>query len=75
MVNAYRQFVTIQKGGRVEITSDQLPVGQRAEVIVLVSPEAPGKSYLALFGSGRGTFTSVEAADAFIRRERDSWEN
>ncbi len=31
--------------------------------------------YLALFGSGRGGFANAQAADEFIREERDSWEN
>lgn len=31
--------------------------------------------YLALFGSGRGGFTTAEEADNFIREERDSWDN
>ena len=31
--------------------------------------------YVAFFGSGRGGFASAEEADAFIRQERDAWEN
>ena len=41
-------------------------------------PEEGSKSatdYVALFGSGRGAFASADEADAFIRQERDAWEN
>lgn len=31
--------------------------------------------YVALFGSGRGAFATADEADAFIRKERDAWEN
>jgi hypothetical protein len=33
--------VTIQPGGKVEVTSDQLPEGQQAEVIVLLDTSMP----------------------------------
>ena len=75
MVKAVKQIVTIQPGGRVELTSDDLPEGHQAEVIVLVNQNQPVKSYAALFGSGRGVFPTPEQADAFLRRERDAWDN
>ena len=31
-------------------------------------------SYAALFGSGKGAYTSVEEADRFLREERDAWD-
>jgi len=31
-------------------------------------------SYVALFGSGKGGFASVEEADRFVREERDAWD-
>ena len=31
--------------------------------------------YVAFFGSGRGAFETAEDADAFIRQERDAWDN
>lgn len=36
MVRAVKQIVTVQSGGRVEVTSDRLPEGHRAEVIILL---------------------------------------
>jgi hypothetical protein len=41
-------------------------------------PEEEAKNatdYVALFGSGRGAFATADEADAFIRQERDAWEN
>jgi len=73
MVRAIKQTVTIQPGGRVVVTSDELPEGHRAEVIVLVDQESPPESYLALFGAGKGGFDTAEAADAFLHGERDAW--
>ena len=37
--------------------------------------DAAGLSYSEMFGAGRGSFATPEEADAFLRRERDSWEN
>lgn len=74
MDKIYKQIVTIQPGGRIEITSDQLPEGRQAEVSVRVNPEQTVKSYLALFGSGKGGYATPEEADAFLRQERDRWE-
>lgn len=34
-----------------------------------------GIDYVAFFGSGRGGFPTAEEADAFVRQERDAWEN
>jgi hypothetical protein len=45
------------------------------------SSDEPGKQsksatdYVAFFGSGRGAFATSDEADAFIRQERDAWEN
>lgn len=75
MVRAHKQTVTIQPGGRVEIASDQLPVGRQAEVIVLVNEEPREPHYQTLFGSGKGGFSSPAEADASLRKERDRWED
>jgi len=73
MVRAVKQTVTIKKGGRIEITSDELPVGRQAEVIILVQPDRPSKRYSDLFGSGKGAFATPEEVIAFLRRERNAW--
>lgn len=55
-----------------------LAESERAERDPSVRPEEGSKSvidYVALFGSGRGAFATADEADAFIRQERDAWEN
>jgi ribonuclease HII len=47
----------------------------KAEREELLEQSASQTNYLALFGSGRGSFTSPEEAEQFIREERDSWDN
>ncbi len=32
-------------------------------------------SYVSFLGAGRGSFTTPEEAEAFLRQERDAWEN
>ena len=74
MVTAVKQIVTIQSGGRAELSYDELPEGRQAEVIVLVERPASSRPYLSLFGAGKGAFPSAETADAFLRGERDAWD-
>ncbi len=74
-MQAIRQHVTIQPDGLIQIHVPELKPGTVAEVIILESGETPPKSTMAsLIGKGRGAFASCEAVDAFIRRERNSWE-
>lgn len=75
-MTAIKQTVTIGPGGRVEVVSAELPEGRRAEVIVLVSPEAvtPPRRLVDFFGAGRGLYSDVQDADRSLRRERDAWE-
>ena len=75
MAQAIRQKVVVQPGGSVTVQSSALPVGSEAEVIVIVHSQDSGGSYRALFGSGKGGFASPEEADAFLRKERDAWED
>jgi hypothetical protein len=76
MLNAVRQNVTVQQGGRIEIFVPEIRAGARAEVIVIESPESAGtpRSPLAkLVGAGKGAFASPADVDAFIRAEREQW--
>lgn len=75
MVQAIKQTVTIQPGGRIEVASSEFPVGAQAEVIVLVVRDVPSKRYADLIGSGSGSFATPEEVDAFLRQERDAWSN
>jgi len=77
---AIRQATTVQPGGVIQITSDRLSAGVRAEVIVLVEETTPSTPAMfptmrSLIGAARGSFKSATEADTFLRTERDSWEN
>jgi hypothetical protein len=81
MVAAIKQTVTVGPGGVVQVTSPELQPGTRAEVIVLVQsvdqksePSADEAPLTSFIGSGKGSFSSIEEADAFIRNERDAWD-
>ncbi|MBI2799494.1 MAG: hypothetical protein HYX63_04300 [Gammaproteobacteria bacterium] len=75
MLHAIRQKITVQAGGRIELCAPELAEGTRADVIVIEEP-APEvlRSLSELLGQGRGAYATPEAADAFLRGERDAWE-
>lgn len=77
MEHIIRKKVLVHPGGSIEIRSDELREGTEAEVIIIVrtEDESMPTNYVALFGSGRGSFATPREADAFLRRERDAWEN
>ena len=75
MIQAIKKEVTIQPGGRIEITSPELKPGMRAEVVVMITDSQYKFNRLTSFiGKGKGSFASPSEADAFIRKERDTWE-
>ena len=76
MTRAIKEQVTIKPGGLVEFRHPDLPAGAVVEVIVLVkelTDEPP--SLTSLIGTGKRMFGSQEEADAYLRRERDSWDS
>jgi hypothetical protein len=75
MVRAVRKKVKVKPGGVVEIRSPELVPGSTVEVIVLQERTSRKVSGLVdLIGAGRGVYASEDEADAFIRKERDSWD-
>jgi hypothetical protein len=73
---AIQQSTTVQPGGIIQIHSDELPVGARAQVIVLVDQplDVSFPTMRSLLGAAQGSFKTSAEADAFLRAERDSWE-
>lgn len=72
---AIKQETTVQPGGIIQIHSEKLPAGARAEVIVLVNePNDSLRSLASFLGAAKGGFASAAEIDAFLRAERDSWE-
>lgn len=75
MTQAIRQDVIVQKDHKIEIYSPKLKPGDHVEVILLLDQDKHKKSNLRnLLGAGKGSFSSPEEVDAFIRRERNTWE-
>jgi hypothetical protein len=75
MGHVLRQRVTIQPGGKIELQSPELRAGEEAEVIVSVLPSAKRDiSPLSLVGSGKGLYKTADEVDAYLNKERDSWE-
>jgi hypothetical protein len=75
MIQAIRQEVIVQPGGRIEFVAPELTPGARAEVIVLEeAPESRKRPFRSFHGTGKGCYATPEEADAFIRRERDRWD-
>ncbi len=79
MIKTLREWVVVQDRGLIEIRSPELPPpGTPAEVVVTfeisVQEEAP-PPLTSLIGSTRGTFASPEEADAYLHKERASWES
>lgn len=77
MATTIKRSVTIQPGGRIELSAPELTPGALAEVIVVLkddetpSARRPLASYV---GACKGSFVTADEVDEFLRRERDSWE-
>jgi hypothetical protein len=75
MIHAVKQHVTVQSDGLIQISVPEFKPGTVAEVIVLESSEQAKKTLIGSFiGKGKGAFATAEDADAFVRKERQSWE-
>lgn len=71
---------------QLDIVVDQIKLLPPNELVKLIrqtaeileqkqnTPKPKKIDYVALIGSGQGSFASPEEADRFIREERDAWE-
>ena len=79
MQTALRLTGTVQPGGRVEVSSPQLPSGKAVDIIVLFPREADitRRSVMDILAEapGRLAFQTAEEVEAFIREEHDAWEH
>ncbi|HNR33123.1 MAG TPA: hypothetical protein PKI11_19690 [Candidatus Hydrogenedentes bacterium] len=78
MKEALRRQVIIGKGGHIEIPPVDLPEGTEAELVLLVHLAGEYKrtsSIMDMRGLLRGTYGTAREADAYLRAERDSWED
>lgn len=78
MVRAVKQNVVVEPGGILRIQRDDLPEGATVEVIVMIQQPhvdtAAHTGFSRFWGSARGTFGTKEEIDAYIERERSSWD-
>ncbi len=78
MQTALRLTGTVQPGGRVEVSSSQLPAGKSVEIIVLFpqEPEAYRRSVVDVLAEAPGhlAFQTAEEVDTYVQEERDAWE-
>ena len=78
MQTALRLTGTVQPGGRVEVSSPQLPAGEAVEVIVLFPQQAAAlrRSVADVLAEAPGqlAFHTPEEVDASIREERAAWD-
>ncbi len=79
-MQAFRTQTVVLPGGFAEIRSPDLPPpGTHMEVVVLYEtepiPEEDQQPALSsLLGACKGMFKTPEEADAYLNRERDSWD-
>jgi hypothetical protein len=75
MIQAIKERVTVQAGGKIEITHPELLAGTEAEVLIMIEqPSTEPPPLVSFVGKGKGCFTSADEVDAFIRAERNAWE-
>lgn len=70
MVQVLKKTVTIQTGGRVEVVSEELPVGEEAEVIVMVSRNGQKASDLIGLYSNEPELLDEIVSNAMNDRQR-----
>ena len=77
MISVVKAIATVQPGGLVEVRSNELQEGSIVEVIVLVQPseEPKKKKFTDFIGAAKGSFSNAAEVDAYIREERDSWDD
>jgi hypothetical protein len=66
---------TVQPGGRIEVSAPDLPVGQTVDVTISIPACPPRRSITEILGRAPGhrLFKTAEEVDAYIRAERESW--
>jgi hypothetical protein len=76
LVRQVRELSPDERAELLKHLQDPLTADREASHSQFESQEEKKRTdYLALFGSGRGGFTTAQEADEFIRQERDAWDN
>ena len=67
---------TVLPGGKIEIVSPELEVGQTVDVVVLPSSPAERRSAVDILAEapGQRLFKTAKEVDDYIKEERSSWD-
>jgi hypothetical protein len=74
MMTAFKQEVTVQTDGVLEIRSPEFKKGTQAEIIILLKETIPKRTLLSIIGTGKGCYATSAQADVFLQQERELWE-
>ncbi len=78
MQTALKLTGTVQPGGRIEVSSPQLPAGKAVDIIILFSqePDDARRSVVDILAEAPGhlAFQTAEQVDAYLQAERDAWD-
>ena len=78
MQAAVKLTTIVQPGGKVEVISTELISGDTVEVIILSKEQLRGKRRSATDilseAPGHRLFQSAEEVDAYIKKEREAWD-
>jgi hypothetical protein len=77
MSAARKLITTVQPGGRIEVTSPELTVGQPVEVSIRLLPAPQRRSILEILADCPGGVLvhTADEVDAYLRAERDAWKS
>ena len=75
MQKALHIRTTVLPGGKVEIVSQELPVGEDVDVVVSPATQAERRSAVDILNEAPGGLVFKTAADvaAYLKEEKESW--
>lgn len=77
MQSPYKIHTTVLPGGRIEVHTPDLPVGQAVEVAIRIADEHTARrsaTDILAEAPGHRLFKTADDVDAYIRAERDAWD-
>jgi hypothetical protein len=78
MATEVRVETIVLPGGKIEISTPELTPGKRATVVVMIEDNEPDdqRHVIDILSAlpGHQIFHSAEEVDAYVLKERDSWE-
>lgn len=75
MQKALHIRTTVQPGGKVEIVSEELPVGEDVNVVVSSASPSGQRSVVDILNEAPGglVFKTAEDVAAYLKEEKESW--